>query len=54
MLRFYRNHYAPHRSVLVNGVVYAGIGVKLVWAVAAVAAGDVLRSTRDRRGAVTR
>ena len=25
MLRFYRNHYAPHRSVLVNGVVYAGI-----------------------------
>ena len=45
MLRFYRTHYAPHRSVLVNGVVYAGIAVKLAWAVAAVAVRSVLRSS---------
>lgn len=30
MLRFYRKHYAGVRNPLLNGVVYAGIGVKLV------------------------
>jgi GT2 family glycosyltransferase len=29
MYRFYRRHYAPLRSPLVNGAVYAGIGAKL-------------------------
>ena len=29
MLRFYRDHYAPQRPMLVNGAVYAGVGVKL-------------------------
>jgi N-acetylglucosaminyl-diphospho-decaprenol L-rhamnosyltransferase len=29
MYRFYRKFYAPHRAPLVNGAVYAGIGVKL-------------------------
>jgi GT2 family glycosyltransferase len=29
MYRFYRTHYAPRRSRLVNAAVYAGIGVKL-------------------------
>ena len=29
MLRFYRTHYAPERSALANGAVYAAIGVKL-------------------------
>jgi GT2 family glycosyltransferase len=38
MLRFYRKHYAPGRSFLVNVVVYAGVGVKLAWAVAVAAA----------------
>src|SRR5262249_875092 len=44
MLRFYRKHYAPRRSAGVNGVVYAGIGVKLAWAVAAAAAREGLAS----------
>ena len=30
MLRFYRKHYAGVQNPLLNGVVYAGIGVKLV------------------------
>jgi GT2 family glycosyltransferase len=30
MFRFYRKHYAPGRSTLVNGVVYGGIAAKLV------------------------
>ena len=29
MLRFYRSHYAPQRSPLLNAAVYAGIAVKL-------------------------
>ena len=29
MLRFYRSHYASERSRLLNGLVYAGIGLKL-------------------------
>jgi N-acetylglucosaminyl-diphospho-decaprenol L-rhamnosyltransferase len=29
MYRFYRKHYAPRRSALVNGVIYVGIAVKL-------------------------
>jgi len=33
MLRFYRKHYAGVRNPLLNGVVYAGIGVKLVLSV---------------------
>jgi len=34
MYRFYRKHYARHQSLLVNGAVYAGIGVRLGWRVA--------------------
>jgi GT2 family glycosyltransferase len=30
MLRFYRKHYAATRNPVLNGVVYAGIGVKLI------------------------
>lgn len=30
MLRFYRKHYSPVRNPLLNALVYAGIGVKLV------------------------
>jgi len=30
MLRFYRKHYSPKRNPLMNTLVYAGIGVKLV------------------------
>jgi N-acetylglucosaminyl-diphospho-decaprenol L-rhamnosyltransferase len=33
MYRFYRKHYAPNRSRAMNGLVYAGIGVKLATAV---------------------
>ena len=29
MLRFYRDHYAPQRPMLVNWAVYAGVGAKL-------------------------
>lgn len=35
MFRFYRKHYASDRSALVNGVIYAAIGVKLAAALAA-------------------
>ena len=31
MLRFYRDHYAAQRPMVVNGAVYAGIGVKLAF-----------------------
>jgi N-acetylglucosaminyl-diphospho-decaprenol L-rhamnosyltransferase len=34
MFRFYRDHYAPHRTPLLNGVVYVGIGARLALAVA--------------------
>lgn len=34
MWRFYRRHYAPSRSMVVNGAVYAGIAAKLGLAVA--------------------
>jgi GT2 family glycosyltransferase len=35
MLRFYRKHYATERSPLLNGAVYAGIGLKLASSVVA-------------------
>jgi GT2 family glycosyltransferase len=47
MLRFYRKHYAARRSMLVNGAVYAGIGVKLAWEVAAAAVRGALASRRE-------
>lgn len=30
MFRFYRKHYAPRRSWLANGLIYAGIAIKLI------------------------
>jgi GT2 family glycosyltransferase len=36
MARFYRTHYAPRRSFLVNAAVYAGIGLKLLLSTARV------------------
>jgi GT2 family glycosyltransferase len=53
MLRFYRKHYAPGRSVVVNGIVYAGIGIKLAWAVGAAAVRGVLAPKGGRDGAGT-
>jgi GT2 family glycosyltransferase len=44
MYRFYRKHYATERSRAVNGVVYAGIAVKLATAVAH----SLLRRSRAR------
>jgi GT2 family glycosyltransferase len=44
MLRFYRAHYAPGRSPLVNGAVYCGIALKL----AAALAQSALRRSRAR------
>jgi N-acetylglucosaminyl-diphospho-decaprenol L-rhamnosyltransferase len=35
MFRFYRSHYAPQRSGAMNGLVYAGIGVKTTGSLAA-------------------
>jgi GT2 family glycosyltransferase len=45
MYRFYRSHYAPRRSRVVNAAVYAGIAVKLVAALAQ----SALRRSRARR-----
>jgi GT2 family glycosyltransferase len=33
MYRFYRKHYAPRRSAIVSGTVYAGIAARLAWRV---------------------
>ena len=41
MYRFYRKHYAPHRSALLNGTVYAGIGGKLALSTARGAANRI-------------
>jgi N-acetylglucosaminyl-diphospho-decaprenol L-rhamnosyltransferase len=42
MLRFYRKFYAPHRSPVVNGAIYAGIGLKLAVSLARAAVLRVL------------
>ena len=52
MRRFYRDHYAPDRSPLLNAVVYAGIGLKLAAAVVRSAAGRGLDAARRERGRV--
>ena len=41
MYRFYRKHYAPHHSALLNGTVYAGIGGKLALSTARGAANRI-------------
>ena len=49
MRRFYRDHYAPERSPLLNAAVYAGIGLKLAVAVVRSAAGRALEAARGGR-----
>ena len=44
MYRFYRRHYAPERSALVNAAVYAGIWGKLALSVPR----GVIHSFRER------
>jgi hypothetical protein len=43
MYRFYRKFYAPRRSPLMNGLVYAGIGAKLTGSMARSAIARTLR-----------
>jgi GT2 family glycosyltransferase len=49
MYRFYRSHYAPQRSPVLNGLVYAGIAVKLTASVAQSFARRSLARLRHRR-----
>ena len=49
MYRFYRSHYAPQRSSVLNGLVYAGIAVKLAASVAQSFARRSLARLRHRR-----
>ncbi len=49
MLRFYRLHYAPERSLGLNLLVYLGIGVKLTAAVAQASLRRILARLRHRR-----
>jgi GT2 family glycosyltransferase len=49
MYRFYRSHYAPQRSPILNGLVYAGIAVKLAASVAQSFARRSLARLRHRR-----
>jgi hypothetical protein len=44
MYRFYRKHYAPERSPLVNAAVYAGIAVKFAGSAVAAPVRRRLRS----------
>jgi GT2 family glycosyltransferase len=52
MFRFYRSHYAPQRSRAMNGLVYAGIGVKASGSLAAslISRAVPARSTRPKPG----
>jgi N-acetylglucosaminyl-diphospho-decaprenol L-rhamnosyltransferase len=52
MYRFYRRHYAPHRSAALNGLVYLGIAVKLASALAQSALRRSLERLRQRRRSV--
>ncbi|MCE3266946.1 MAG: wbbL [Solirubrobacterales bacterium] len=52
MYRFYRRHYAPGRSPLVNAAVYVGVAVKLACAVAHSALSRSLARLRQRRRSV--
>jgi GT2 family glycosyltransferase len=52
MGRFYRQHYAPHRSAALNALVYAGIAAKLASALAQAAARWSLARLRQRRRTV--
>ena len=47
MFRFYRKHYAPRRSALTNGVVYAGIAGKLILSTARAALRALVRRARE-------
>jgi N-acetylglucosaminyl-diphospho-decaprenol L-rhamnosyltransferase len=49
MYRFYRKHYAPDRSPLVNAAVYCGIALKLAVSVVRSAARRSLRRLREPR-----
>jgi N-acetylglucosaminyl-diphospho-decaprenol L-rhamnosyltransferase len=53
MFRFYRKHYAPHRSWVVNAAVYAGIGVKFATAVAQSLLRRIRARLRQRRRSVS-
>jgi GT2 family glycosyltransferase len=48
MRRFYRDHYAPDRSPLVNAAVYAGIAAKLAVSLVRSAAARALGAVRGR------
>jgi N-acetylglucosaminyl-diphospho-decaprenol L-rhamnosyltransferase len=52
MFRFYRKHYAPERSPLVNLAVYAGIALKLAAALAQALLRRSVRRLRTRRPTV--
>jgi N-acetylglucosaminyl-diphospho-decaprenol L-rhamnosyltransferase len=52
MLRFYRQHYAAERSVLLNALVYAGIAAKFTTAVAHSVLLRILDRRRQRRPSV--
>ncbi len=49
MYRFYRKHYAPHRSAALNALVYVGIAAKLAVSVLATAARRTLAAARSSR-----
>ena len=51
MFRFYRDHYAPERSPLLNLAVYAGIAVKFAAAAASQRARPAQRALASERGA---
>jgi GT2 family glycosyltransferase len=50
MVRFYRKHYAPDRPAVVNGAVYAAIGVKLM---VSAARSSVARFRNDARSKIS-
>jgi hypothetical protein len=52
MYRFYRRHYAPHRSHVLNALVYAGIAVKLAVSLAQSFLRRSLARLRHRRRAM--
>jgi hypothetical protein len=53
MYLFYREHYAPNRSPIANGVIYLGIAVKLATAVTHAALRRWRRRLRQRRRRVS-
>jgi hypothetical protein len=48
MYRFYRTHYAPHRSRVLSALVYAGIGMRAAGVMLASLAGQLRRASKRR------